>query len=114
MTEIADAFAVARAALDWLESRTGLEPERVRATLVQVNAALWSHGQPRRKTGRKSRGKGFTLDEALIMVSLPDHDNSIEKAARAHWEGLDEDKVDANIRTPYRHKKDMEDVGETF
>jgi hypothetical protein len=114
MTEIADAFAVARAALDWLESRASLEPERVRATLVQINATLWSHGRPRRKAGRKPRGLGFTFDEAYIMASLPTYENSIETAARAYWQSLEEDEVDANIRTLYRHKKDLEDVGEAF
>jgi hypothetical protein len=114
MTEIADAFAVARAALDWLESRTSLEPERVRATLVQINATLWSHGRPPKKAGNKPRGLGLTLDEALIMVSLADYESSIEKAARAHWQGLDEDQIDANIRALYRHKKEIEKAGETF
>jgi hypothetical protein len=114
MTGLQDEFAVIRGFIDWLESRVECEPKRVRRTLVQVNAVLRSHKKPRRKAGKRSRGLGFTLDEAFIMVSLPDYENSIEKAARAHWKSFDEDKVDANLRTLYRHKKDLEDVGEMF
>jgi hypothetical protein len=114
MTEMQDMFAVVRGVIDWLESRVEHEPERVRQTLLQVNAILRSHKKPRRKVGKRSRGLGFTVDEAFIMTSLPAYDNSIEKAARAHWKGLDEDKVDANLRALYRHKKDLEDVGEIF
>jgi hypothetical protein len=109
-----DEFAVVRGLIDWLESRVEYEPERVRQTLLQVNAVLRSHKKPRRKVGKRSRGLGFALDEALIMASLPDYDNSIENAARAHWDNLDEDQADANLRKLYRHKKDLEDVGETF
>ena len=114
MTKMQDEFAVIRGVIDWLESRVEHEPERVRQTLLQVNAVLRSHKKPRRKAGKKSRGVGFTLDEAFIMTSLSDYENSIESAARAHWKSLDEDKVDANLRRLYRHKKDLEDVGETF
>jgi hypothetical protein len=114
MTEMQDEFAVVRGLIDWLESRVEHEPERVRQTLLQVNAVLRSHKKPRRKVGKRSRGLGLTQDEGLIMASLPDYDNSIEKAARAHWKSFDEDKVDANLRALYRHKKDLEDVGEIF
>ena len=114
MTELQDEFAVVRGVIDWLESRVEHEPKRVRQTLLQVNAVLRSHKKPRRKVGKRSRGLGFTLDEAFIMASLPDYNNSIEKAARAHWKSLDENKADANLRRLYRHKKDLEDVGESF
>jgi hypothetical protein len=112
--KLQDDFAVIRGLIDWLETRVDHEPERVRETLVRITASLRFHGRPPKKAGNKPRGLGLTLDEALIMVSLPDYENSIEKTARAHWQGLDEDRIDANIRRLYRHKKDLEDVGETF
>jgi hypothetical protein len=115
MTELQDEFAVIRGMIDWLQSRVESEPKRVRQTLAQVNAVLRSHKKTRKKAGKRSRGVGFTFDEAYIMASLPDYDNSIEKAAHAHWQGfIDEDQIEANIRTLYRHKKDLEDVGEMF
>jgi hypothetical protein len=114
MTAIRDDFAVIRGLIDWLETRVDHEPERVRETLVRVTASLRFHGRPRKRAGNKPRGAGFTFDEAYIMGSLPDYENSIEKAARAYWQGLDEDQIDANIRTLYRHKKDIENVGERF
>jgi hypothetical protein len=114
MSELEDGFAIIRGLLDWLENRAEQEPEQVRATLVQVNAALRAHGKPPKKAGNRSRGVGFTFDEASIMARLPDYDNSIEKAARAYWDGMREDQVDAKLRALYRHKKDLEDVGETF
>jgi hypothetical protein len=107
MTEMRDGFAIVRGLIDWLENRADREPELVRETLVKVNAVLRAHGRPPKKAGNKHRGVGFTFDEAYIMGSLPDHDNSIEKAARVYWDDLDEDQVDANIRTLYRHKKDL-------
>jgi hypothetical protein len=114
MTKLQDEFAMARGLIDWLETRVDHEPARVRETLVRVTASLRFHGRPPKKAGNNRRGVGFTFDEALIMVSLPDYENSIEKAARAHWQGLDEDQIDANIRTLYRHKKEIENVGEVF
>lgn len=114
MTKLKDEFAMARGLVDWLETQVDHEPERVRETLVRVTASLRFHGRPPKKAGNKRRGVGFTFDEACIMANLPDYENSIEKSARAYWQYLDEDRVDANIRALYRHKKDLENVGERF
>jgi hypothetical protein len=114
MNEMADMFTISRALIDWLESLAEQEPEAVRATIVRANSIMAAHGKPSRGPGNKPRGVGFTFDEAYIMGSLTDHGNSIETAARAYWEGLNEDRIDANLRALYRHKKDLEDVGESF
>jgi hypothetical protein len=110
MSEEADMFSVARGLIDWLESRAADEPETVRVTIARVVGLLHSHGHTP-KAGNKPRGLGYDFDEAQIMASLPSYGESIEKAARAHWEGEDEDVVDAKIRGLYRHKKAIDDAG---
>jgi hypothetical protein len=111
MTELEDGFAIVRSLLDGLESRADQEPELVRGTIVKLIAVLRAHGRPPKKAGNRPRGYGYTFDEAQIMASLPDYGGSIEKAARAHWKGMREDQVEANIRTLHRHRREIEDFG---
>jgi hypothetical protein len=113
--EIRHSFAYLRTLLDYLEENAEREdPAMLRATLVRTTGALMSHGRPPAKAGNKRRGLGYTFDEALIMASLDEYGGSIERAARAHWDGEDEDQVDANIRTLYRHKREIEEDGAEF
>jgi hypothetical protein len=112
VTEMQDGFTLVRSLIDQLESRADREPEFVRARLIKLTAVLRADDRPRARAGAKPRGLGYTFDEALIVAFRHEHGGSIEEAARAHWAGEDEDQVDANIRTLYRHKKEIEDVGE--
>lgn len=113
-TEIEDAFKIVRGLVDHLEQRfTDGQGDlaKLRTTLVKAVGILAAHSRPPLKAGNRPRGLGYDVHEALIMASLPDYGGSIEKAARAHWEGEDEDMVDAKIRRLYRHKKEIDDSG---
>ena len=113
--ELADAFACVRGYLDALESHLAdgqEDPAAVRATLVKLAGTVMAHGRPPVKAGNKPRGLGYDKDEAMIMAFVDDYGGSIEMAARAHWDGEDEDLVDAKIRKLYRHKKEIDELGE--
>ena len=112
MTEMQDGFTIVRSMIDHLEERAEQEPELVRAMLVRVTSLLRAQGPRPVKAGNKPRGLGYDIDEAMIMAFRHEFDGSIEQSARAHWEGEDEDIVDAKIRRLYRHKKEIDDVGQ--
>ncbi len=82
-----------------------------RTTLSNVIGALSAYDRPPVKAGNRPRGLGFDLDEAMIMAHRDEYGGSIEKAARAHWDGEREDMVEAKIRRLYRHKKEIDDSG---
>jgi hypothetical protein len=130
MSELSDGFAAARAALDSLESdiAAGKESQEAgEAILANVVAALTARTrnlvgrfEPTLKAGRKVRGLGYDIHEAHVMASLPDHGDSIEKAARAYWEAvmtwiddneneaLNED--DVSIRNAAQARREEEDT----
>jgi len=113
--EIKDAIAVVRSMLDAMEERLAagdVDLPQARQILVRMVGSLMSEFRPAPSAGRRPRGLGYDLDEAMIMASVDEYGGSIEKAARAHWQGQDEDMVEAKIRRLYRHKKEIEDTGE--
>lgn len=89
--EVSQAIKIVRVLLDSFEDRIGVDdPSLMRDTLIKLTVALAEHGQPKRASKKELRGVGYTMDEAWIVASIPEH-GSIAAAVRAHCPEYPED-----------------------
>jgi hypothetical protein len=91
-------------------------PETVINTIKEIIFVAMSHGKAPPRRGAPCRGVGYDFDDAQIVASLPDHDDSLERAVRAHWqrdddEWLDEGQIETIIKRIRKHKKQVEEIG---
>jgi hypothetical protein len=113
--ELAEAIDGVRAMLDRLEerlSRGEADPVEARETLIKVVGALMSHGRPPQTSKKPFRGYGYTFDEALIVASLPEHDNSLPAAVRAHYPKHNPEWIESVTKRIRRRRKELQDIGE--
>jgi len=103
-------FALVRSLIDNLEKLAETDHAAVEVKLIQVTSILLE--RPPAKAGHPARGYGFDKDEAMIMAFRHEHGGSIERSARAHWAGEDEDWIDAKIRRLYRRKREIDGIGQ--
>jgi len=108
--EIADGFAIVEGLLDALKDEKN--EAAVRATLVRTVTALNMHWNPPRTSKKPQRGFGLGKDEALIVVSVPDHGGSLLAAVRAFHEGASEEWHESVAKRIRSRLKDLESIGE--
>ena len=94
----------------------GDPPEAIMSTIKEIISVAVSHGKAPPRRGAPYRGVGYDFDDAQIVASLPDHDDSLDKAARAHWqrddgEWLDEGQIETIIKRIRKHKKQIDEIG---
>jgi hypothetical protein len=111
--EMADAFAGVRGMLDYLEAALlsgQADPEKVRVALAKMVGAVMDFQWPR--TSKKpKRPIGYSKDDALIVASIPDYDNSLTKAIRAHHPKANPDEVKVHAKRISKHKAEIEAAG---
>ena len=116
--EIPQAIEIMRAVIEELEWKAlaGDNPEEALKTIKEVVFVAASHGKASPRRGAPFRGLGYDFDDAQIVASLDEHNGSLEKAVRAHWqredgEWLDEEQIETIMKRIRRHKRDIEAEG---
>jgi hypothetical protein len=113
MSEIDDGFAIARSFLDRLQEQYASGEssfEETRKTLIGVVGALASHGRPVRSSKKPPRGLGYSLDEALVVASLPWFKDNMSAAIRAQYPKATPEEVANHADRIRQRRREIEDT----